>query len=81
MAGPTHQRDPEDAVLFAPVLGTTHRFWLSAGPLLALTLWGIYAYTLQLRYGLGVTGLNRPVAWGSTSSTSSSSSASATRAP
>ena len=67
MAGPTQQRelrDQEEAVLFAPVLGTTRRFWLGAAPLLALTLWGMYAYTLQLRYGLGVTGLNRPVAWG-----------------
>lgn len=64
MTGPTHQQEPEDAVLFAPVLGTTRRFWLSAAPLLLLTLWGMYAYTLQLRYGLGVTGLNRPVAWG-----------------
>ncbi|MBI4839593.1 MAG: polysulfide reductase NrfD [candidate division NC10 bacterium] len=64
MAGPTHHREPEDAVLFAPVLGTTRRFWLGAAPLLAMTLWGMYAYTLQLRYGLGVTGLNRPVAWG-----------------
>src|SRR3970282_2944894 len=64
MAGPVHPRDPEDAVPFAPVLGTTRRCWLGATPLLAMTLWGMYAYTLQLRYGLGVTGLNRPVAWG-----------------
>jgi len=64
MAGPVHTQDSEDAVLFAPVLGTTRRFWLGATPLLAMTLWGMYAYTLQLRYGLGVTGLNRPVAWG-----------------
>jgi molybdopterin-containing oxidoreductase family membrane subunit len=64
MTGPAHHREPEEAVLFAPVLGTTRRFWLGAAPLLLLTLWGMYAYTLQLRYGLGVTGLNRPVAWG-----------------
>src|SRR5574342_1318922 len=64
MAGPVHERDQEDAILFAPVLGTTRRFWLGAAPLAALTMWGMYAYTLQLRYGLGVTGLHRPVAWG-----------------
>jgi len=64
MAGPIHQPDQGDAVLFAPVLRTTRGFWLGAAPLLAMTLWGMYAYTLQLRYGLGVTGLNRPVAWG-----------------
>ncbi len=64
MAGLVHERDQEDAILFAPVLGTTRRFWLGAAPLAALTMWGMYAYTLQLRYGLGVTGLHRPVAWG-----------------
>lgn len=26
--------------------------------------WGLYAYIWQLRYGLGVTGMNRPVFWG-----------------
>ncbi|HYB73982.1 MAG TPA: NrfD/PsrC family molybdoenzyme membrane anchor subunit, partial [Candidatus Sulfotelmatobacter sp.] len=67
MAGPAQHgapRDQQDEVLFAPVLGATRRFWLGAAPLLGLTLWGMYAYTLQFRYGLGVTGLNRPVAWG-----------------
>lgn len=64
MAGPTGQRDQEDAVLFDPVLRTTGRFWAAAAVLLAVALWGAYAYTRQLRYGLGVTGLNRPVAWG-----------------
>src|SRR5574341_650078 len=65
MTGPTHRGDQqEDAVLFAPVPGATRRFWLAAALLLAVTLWGMFAYTLQLRYGLGVSGLNRPVAWG-----------------
>src|SRR5574341_351783 len=64
MTGAPLQPDPEEAVLFAPVPGATRRFWLGAAPLMALTLWGMYAYTLQFRYGLGVTGLNRPVAWG-----------------
>ncbi|MBI3076785.1 MAG: polysulfide reductase NrfD [Deltaproteobacteria bacterium] len=35
-----------------------------AAGLLAVALWGFYAFSQQLRYGLGVTGLNRPVYWG-----------------
>jgi len=54
----------EDAVLFDPILKTGKGFYLVALLLLAIALWGLYAYSLQLRYGLGVTGLNRPVFWG-----------------
>ena len=53
-----------DEILFAPVLRTGRGFYVAAGILLAVAVWGAYAYTVQLRYGLGVTGLNRPVAWG-----------------
>ena len=53
-----------DDVLFAPVLRTGRGFYTAAVFLLAVAAWGAYAYTYQLRYGLGVTGLNRPVAWG-----------------
>jgi molybdopterin-containing oxidoreductase family membrane subunit len=53
-----------DDVLFAPVLQTGRGFYATAVILLAVAAWGAYAYTYQLRYGLGVTGLNRPVAWG-----------------
>ena len=54
----------EDAVLFDPILKTSKGFYLVALLLLAIALWGLYAYSLQLKYGLGVTGLNRPVFWG-----------------
>jgi len=54
----------EDAVLFDPILKTGKGFYLVALLLLAIALWGLYAYSLQLKYGLGVTGLNRPVFWG-----------------
>ncbi len=54
----------EDAVLFEPIVKTGRGFYLVAALLLAIALWGVYAYTLQFRYGLGVTGLNRPVFWG-----------------
>ncbi len=54
----------EDAVLFEPILKTGKSFYLVALFLLAIAAWGFYAYTFQFRYGLGVTGLNRPVFWG-----------------
>ena len=54
----------EDAALFRPILRTGPGFYLVAAGLLAVALWGLYGYTQQLRYGLGVTGLNRPVFWG-----------------
>ena len=53
-----------DAALLRPVLRTTWRFWVAAGVLFSFALLGIYAYIFQFRYGLGVTGLNRPVYWG-----------------
>src|SRR3989338_5236070 len=56
--------DNEDAVLFQPILRTGRWFYIIAALLLSVSLWGLYAYTIQLRYGLGVTGLNRPVFWG-----------------
>src|SRR3970040_525299 len=54
----------EDAVLLDPILKTGKGFYLVALLLLAIALWGLYAYSVQLKYGLGVTGLNRPVFWG-----------------
>ncbi|MDW7711566.1 MAG: NrfD/PsrC family molybdoenzyme membrane anchor subunit [Deferrisomatales bacterium] len=53
-----------DEVLFRPVLETGRGFYLTVAVLLALTGLGVYAYVHQYRYGLGVTGLNRPVYWG-----------------
>ncbi len=53
----------EDALL-APVLTTTWRFWTMGAVLAAVVLWGVNAYLVQFRYGLGVTGLNRPNYWG-----------------
>jgi molybdopterin-containing oxidoreductase family membrane subunit len=56
--------DQGDEVLFRPILKTGRWFYITAALLLAVSLWGLYAYSLQLKYGLGVTGLNRPVFWG-----------------
>ncbi|RMG55555.1 MAG: polysulfide reductase [Acidobacteria bacterium] len=58
------EHNEADAKLFAPMLETGRPFYLTVGVLSALVLWGIYAWLTQYRWGLGVTGLNRPVYWG-----------------
>ncbi|MFQ5876693.1 MAG: NrfD/PsrC family molybdoenzyme membrane anchor subunit [Acidobacteriota bacterium] len=56
---------PQDQrVLLAPLVRTTRWFWIWASALVGITLWGGIAYYLQLRYGLGETGLNTPEYWG-----------------
>jgi Ni/Fe-hydrogenase subunit HybB-like protein len=42
--------------------GTRYRLWMAA--LTAIMLVGGYAYAIQLRDGLGVTGMNDHVSWG-----------------
>src|SRR5512143_4018652 len=61
-AAPHASRD--DGALLAPVLTTTWRFWTLGAVLAAVVLWGVNAYLVQFRFGLGVTGLNRPNYWG-----------------
>lgn len=51
-------------ILFRPMEKTGRRFYISAAILGIVVLWAFYAYISQLRSGLGVTGLNRPVFWG-----------------
>lgn len=54
----------EDSALFEPLLCTGWKFYALFLFLLGIVAWGLHAYSLQLRYGLGVTGLNRTVFWG-----------------
>ena len=55
---------PQDQrVLLTPLVRTTRCFWIWATLLTAITLWGGIAYYLQLRHGLGLTGLNTPEYW------------------
>jgi len=63
-ARPAQAGPIEDEALLRPVLHTTWRFWVAAAALSAIALLGALAYVTQLRSGLGVTGLNRPVYWG-----------------
>ncbi|MBI1967507.1 MAG: polysulfide reductase NrfD [Gemmatimonadetes bacterium] len=55
---------PDEQRLLRPLVDTSPRFYLLAGALGLVVLWGMVAYSLQLRFGLGRTGLNRPEYWG-----------------
>jgi len=50
--------------LLRPLVETGSHFYLIGGILGLIALWGAVAYFLQIRYGLGRTGLNRPEYWG-----------------
>lgn len=54
---------PAERVL-APLQKTGKWFYLASVALLAIIALGIYAYVHQFIYGLGVTGMNRPMYWG-----------------
>jgi Ni/Fe-hydrogenase subunit HybB-like protein len=53
-----------DAILFQPVLETGPRFYVLMAILLAVIAWAAFTWVTQMREGLGITGLNRPVMWG-----------------
>jgi len=48
----------------APVLKTSRRYYVWVGFLLAVIAWGAYAYSVQLREGLVVTGMRDRISWG-----------------
>jgi molybdopterin-containing oxidoreductase family membrane subunit len=48
----------------APVRRTGRRFWALVAVLLAVIGWGVYAYAVQLRDGLIVTGMRDRISWG-----------------
>ncbi|UCC81814.1 MAG: polysulfide reductase NrfD [Gemmatimonadota bacterium] len=54
----------DEQILLRPLVETSRSFYIVAGLLAAVTLWGMFAYYLQVTYGLGRTGLNRPSYWG-----------------
>ena len=58
-------RLPQDQrVLLMPLVRTTGWYWFWFAVMAAVAAWGAVAYSLQLRYGLGETGLNTPEYWG-----------------
>ncbi len=54
----------EDTALFAPLLHTGKWFYVTVAVLSLVVAVGVYAYVRQLVFGLGITGMNRPVFWG-----------------
>ena len=48
----------------APVLTTSRLYWVWLGFLIAVLLWGAYAYSVQYREGLVVTGMRDRILWG-----------------
>src|SRR3972149_4027781 len=50
--------------LMLPLVRFGPRCWIFAAALLAVIAWGAYAYSVQLREGLAVTGMRDRVSWG-----------------
>src|SRR3990172_2889894 len=57
------QTDSTESLL-DPLRRTTPRFYLFVSALTAVVIWGVYAYTVQLRDGLAQTGMRDVVSWG-----------------
>lgn len=62
-AGETYAHRLERIAL-APLSDTSRRYNTFILLLLAIVVWGLYAYAVQLRYGLVVTGMHDSVNWG-----------------
>lgn len=54
----------EDVPILKPILHTGKRFYLVVFILVVIIFIGVLAWILQLRSGLGITGLNHPIFWG-----------------
>ena len=54
----------QDIAILQPILETGRGFYITTAILLAIVAWAGFVWALQLRRGLGLTGLNRPVMWG-----------------
>jgi len=55
---------PREQRLLASLHATSPRYYALVGGLVAVIIWGLIAYAVQLRYGLGVTGLRDNFMWG-----------------
>jgi len=64
MASVSVWQDRLEETALAPVRRTTARFWALVAAEVAVVAWGIYAYTVQLRDGLVVTGMRDRISWG-----------------
>ncbi len=62
-AGQDYSQRLERAAL-NPLTQTTRGYYVFVACLLAIAAWGVYAYVVQLRYGLLATGMRDQVMWG-----------------
>ena len=60
----TNTSNNQDEILFRPVLEFKKGFYITVAILSIFIFLGIYAFYYQTKWGLGVTGLNRPIFWG-----------------
>ncbi len=58
------QFSARESHLLESLQATSARYYALVGGLAAIVLWGVVAYGVQLRYGLGVTGLRDNFMWG-----------------
>jgi len=56
--------EQDEEILLKPIQESHRNFYITVVLLSAVVAWSLVAYFYQLRNGLGVTGLNRPVYWG-----------------
>ncbi len=57
-------RERLEQTALAPVVNTSRWYYLWVAFLLAVLAWGLYAYSVQLRDGLIVTGMRDRISWG-----------------
>ena len=53
----------KSATLFGPIKSHSSSSFALGSTLLAIALWGVYAYYVQVTTGLGVTGMRSVVSW------------------
>ncbi|MFH1651706.1 MAG: NrfD/PsrC family molybdoenzyme membrane anchor subunit, partial [Chloroflexota bacterium] len=57
-------RERLERIAFSPLTRTNRGYYLFVGFLLAVLLWGLYAYVVQVYFGLVSTGMRDMVIWG-----------------
>ena len=62
--GATDWRERLEKTVLAPVTGTSRAYYVWVAFLLLVIAWGVYAYSVQLRDGLIVTGMRDRISWG-----------------
>ncbi len=64
MAALSEWQERLEETALAPIRRTGRRFWALVAFLLAVIGWGAYAYSIQIRDGLVVTGMRDRISWG-----------------